>query len=100
MKMNMLTKTIFIIAVIMGTTMAAESQVFTQARGQVQASAQERAAVANMQYAPSNPDVTCIRAKIAFNKAKKQLAIAKKQFAAAQESGTGVQQATDNLKLA
>ena len=100
MKMNILTKTLFIIAIIMGTTMTAEAEVFAKARGHIQATAQERAVVANMQYASSNPDVTCLRAKVVYKECQERVALAKKNLAAAKESGTGVRQASRALAKA
>ena len=100
MKMNMITKTLFIIALVMGTAMTAEAEVFTQARGQVQANAQERAVVANMQYAPPNPNVTCIRARIAYRKAKRWLGICKKRLANSTEGTAKYSKWSSKLDLA
>ena len=37
--MNVFTKTLFILAIVMGTAVAAETEVYTQARGVVNANA-------------------------------------------------------------
>lgn len=98
--MNVFTKTLFILAIVMGTAITAEAEVFTQTRGQVQAKPEERAVVANMQFAPSNPNVTCLRAKLVYAAAKAALKKAKEQLEKAKESGTGVEAATKAVEAA
>lgn len=134
MKMNIVTKTLLIIALIMGTSMTSgltgldTSQIQTEniptttpvttssdtpvetteeapaspteTTGHVPASPQEQAVTANMQYASSNPNVTCIRAKLAFAKAKQWLNTCKKNLAEAQTDGGDVSEWTVKLQKA
>lgn len=49
--------------------------------------------IATMQDAPSNPDVTCLRARVALNIAQQKLSEARMNLKKAQETGIGVPQA-------
>lgn len=53
-----------------------------------------------MQFAPSNPNVTCLRAKLVYAAAKAALKKAKEQLEKAKESGTGIEAATKAVENA